>query len=98
MKFVNKFQQGGPMGPQQEGQDPAAQIQQMAQEIVQQLGPEGAMMLAQAIAQIAQGAQGGAPAGAPEEGAPEEGAPAMRNGGSLHLVSRRNGRAVFQTR
>lgn len=42
------------------------QLMQMAQEIVQQMGPEAAMMLAQAIMEIAQGG-GEAPMPAPEE-------------------------------
>lgn len=57
---VKKFQEGG-AAPQQQGQaagpGPEEQIMQMAQQIVQQLGPEAAAMLAQAIMEMLQGAQ-----------------------------------------
>ena len=63
--IIKKFQQGGaaPEGapapaeagaPDQGGAE--QQIAQMAQEIVQQLGPEAAAMLAQMITQMLQGA------------------------------------------
>ena len=66
---IKKFQMGGEMPAEQapQGGQPAAspeeQIMMMAQEIVSQLGPEGAMMLAEAIAQMVQ--QAGAPQQAP---------------------------------
>ena len=66
---IKKFQMGGEMPAEQapQGGQPAAgpeeQIMMMAQEIVSQLGPEGAMMLAEAIAQMVQ--QVGAPQQAP---------------------------------
>lgn len=70
---VKKFQMGGPapdpaaQGAQ--GADPAAQqggmeeqIIMMAQEIISQVGPEGAAMLAEAIMQLLQSAPQEAPA------------------------------------
>jgi len=66
-KNVKFLQEGGSVdqsaqaAPQ--GGNPQEQIMAMAQEIVQQLGPEAAAMLAQAITQMIQG--GGQPA-APE--------------------------------
>ena len=63
---VKKFQQGGPMpaegapaGAPAGGEQmaPEEQLMMMAQEIIQQLGPEGAAMLAEAImAMLQQGA------------------------------------------
>ena len=67
---------------QQEQDDEQAmkqQLYQMAQEIVQQMGPEVAMMLAQAIVEIVQGGQGG---GQEEMPAPEQ-QPVYRKGGQL---------------
>lgn len=65
---VQKFQEGGvaPAAPAAApAQDQAMQqIAQMAQEIISQLGPEGAAMLAQAIMEILQSQ---APVGVPEE-------------------------------
>lgn len=68
-----------PMGPEQGGQDQMMQqIGQMAQEIIQQMGPDAAAMLAQAIMEMLQGGGAGAPA-------PE--APAFqRKGGRLVRV------------
>ena len=60
-----KFQEGGaapaaPAAPAPAEQEQAMQqLQQMAMEIVQSLGPEGAMALAQVIMQIVQGAPQG---------------------------------------
>lgn len=78
---IKKFQEGGeaPMEPMPQEQQPSEeqvmqQIAQMAQEIIQQIGPEAAAMLAQAIMEMVQG--GGA------EGAPEE-QQFMRKGGKL---------------
>ena len=89
MRFVKKFQQGGPMpadpamggapveaapAPAQGGQDQMmAQLEQMAMEIIQSVGPEGAAMLAEMIMAMLQ--QGGAPA----EGAQ----PVFRKGGKM---------------
>jgi hypothetical protein len=79
---VGRFQEGGQMpveaapaaeaAPQ--GGDPMEQIYQMAAEIVQQLGPDAAAMLAQAIMEMLQG--GAAPA------APQ-GEPVYKKGGKL---------------
>ena len=85
---VRRYQQGGPVGdpamagapveaapaPAQGGQDQMmAQLEQMAMEIVQQLGPDAAAMLAEMIMAMLQ--QGGAPA----EGAQ----PVFRKGGKM---------------
>jgi hypothetical protein len=85
---IKKLQEGG-MAPQggapaggapTGGPGPEEQIMQMAQQIVQQLGPEAAAMLAQAImAMLQQGGGGG-----------EEQAPVYaRKGGKLTLVNKR---------
>jgi hypothetical protein len=87
MRFVKKFQQGGPM-PADPAMDPAmaggapaeggqnemmAQIEQMAMEIIQSIGPEGAAMLAETIMAMLQ--QGG--------GAPQGEQPVFRKGGRI---------------
>ena len=90
---IKKFQQGGPVdqgqggapAPEQGGQPQGGgaeeQIAQMAQQIIQQLGPEAAAMLAQIIMQMLQGAQGG------EQ---PQGEPVMaRRGGKLVMIGRR---------
>lgn len=64
---IKRFQEGGAMaaapggeqGGAQGGPGPEEQIMQMAQQIIQQLGPEAAAMLAQAIMEMLQGAGGG---------------------------------------
>lgn len=61
--------QGGEMGPEE-------QIMMMAEEIVGQLGPEAAMMLAEAIAMMVQGGGGGEPM-------PQEAPAYARRGGKL---------------
>lgn len=79
MAFIKKYQAGGPMpadpamagapaeaapAPEQGGQDQMmAQLEQMAMEIIQSVGPEGAAMLAEMIMTMLQ--QGGAPAQQP---------------------------------
>lgn len=63
--------QGGEMGPEE-------QIMMMAEEIVGQLGPEAAMMLAEAIAMMVQG--GGEGGGEPM---PQEAPVYARRGGKL---------------
>ena len=68
---------GAPMGGEQGGGDMTQQIPQIAQAIIQEMGPEAAMMLAEAIMQMVQGQMGGAPEQAPQ------GAPAMANGGAM---------------
>ena len=87
MRFVKKFQQGGPM-PADPAMDPAAaggapapagggqeemmaQLEQMAMEIIQSVGPEAAAALAEMImAMLQQGA------------APQE-QPVFRKGGKM---------------
>lgn len=61
---IEKFQEGGAAPAAPAGPGPEEQIMQMAQQIVQQLGPEGAAMLAQAIMEMLQAAAP-APAAAP---------------------------------
>lgn len=88
MRVRRKYQMGGEM-PQEEmmdpGMDPAQQggemgmspeeqLMMMAEEIVGQLGPEAAMMLAEAIAMMVQG--GGEPM-------PQEAPAYARRGGKL---------------
>lgn len=53
---IKKFQEGGaaPAAPAG-GPGPEEQIAQMAQQIIQQLGPEAAAMLAQIIMEMLQG-------------------------------------------
>lgn len=79
LKRTQKFQEGGAMPAPAEaapqGGDPMEQVYQMAAEIVQQLGPDAAAMLAQAIMEILQG--GGAEAAAPQ------GEPVYKKGGKL---------------
>ena len=83
MAIIKKYQEGGPMpagAPQQAapqgGQDQMmAQLEQMAMEIIQSVGPEGAAMLAEMIMQMLQSQ---APVGAPAEGQP-----VFRAGGKL---------------
>lgn len=69
---VKKFQEGG-AAPQQ-GPGPEEQIMAMAQQIIEQVGPEGAAMLAETIMQMLQGG-GGAP--------PQEAPVYARQGGKL---------------
>lgn len=53
---LKKYQQGGQMPAQEPavGGSPEEQLAMMAQEIVGQLGPEAALMLAEVIVQIVQ--------------------------------------------
>lgn len=70
---IGRFQEGGAMPAPEaapaeaapQGGDPMEQIYQMAAEIVQQLGPDAAAMLAQAIMEMLQGGVGAAPQGEP---------------------------------
>lgn len=62
--------QGGEMGPEE-------QIMMMAEEIISQFGPEAAMMLAEAIAMMVQGGEGGG------EPMPQEAPAYARRGGKL---------------
>ncbi len=65
------------------GPGPEEQLMQMAQQIVQQLGPEAAAMLAQAIMAMLEGG------GAGMEAAPQEAPVYARKGGKLVKVSRK---------
>lgn len=80
MKITNvkKLQQGGQMAPAQPAPEDQmmAQIEQMAAEIIQSVGPEGAAMLAEVIMQMLQSMQ--APVNQPVEGQP-----VFRKGGKL---------------
>lgn len=83
MAIIKKYQQGGPMpaeaAPALEmgSQDQMmAQLEQMAMEIIQSMGPEGAAMLAEMIMQMLQSAQ-------QPVGAPAEGQPVFKRGGKL---------------
>ena len=76
-KQVNKFQEGGAMpvgaavpaeAPQ--GQGGADQIVQIAAQIIQEMGPDGAAMLAQAIMELLQQMSQQAPVGEQPEGEP----------------------------
>ena len=75
---IKKFQEGGQMAPAQAapqgGDQMAAQIEQMAMEIIQSVGPEGAAMLAETIMMILQSQ---APVGAPAE------QPVFKRGGKM---------------
>ena len=82
LKRTQKFQEGGampapeaaPVETAPQGGDPMEQVYQMAAEIVQQLGPDAAAMLAHAIMEMLQGG-GGAPA--------PQGEPVYKKGGKL---------------
>lgn len=82
MKYL---QEGGAMTPETQAPEAgaqeqmAAQIGQMAQEIISQLGPEAAAMLAEAIMGMLQGA-------AQEMPAAEEQPAFQRNGGKLTRI------------
>ena len=79
---IKRYQEGGaaPAAPAQAPQggeeQMMQQIAQMAQEIIQQLGPDAAAMLAQVIMEMLQGAQ-------QEVGAVPEGQQFMRCGGKI---------------
>lgn len=76
-------QGGGEQG--MEG-SPEEQLMMMAEEIINQLGPEAAMMLAEAIAQMLQGGGGGEPG--MEQPMPEEQPMYQRKGGRLVRLPR----------
>lgn len=82
-------EQGAPMGGPEQGGDPTAQLQQMAQQIIEAIGPDAAMALAQMIIEMLQGGQ----AGAPEQPG------MMRNGGRLakKAGTLSNGQAYFKS-
>lgn len=82
---IKKFQMGGEMpvqdpnaapmeaGAEQVGQDEQAamqQLAQLAQQLLQELGPENCAMLAQIIMEMLQGGGGPAPVGEQPEGEP----------------------------
>ena len=71
---------GAPAGPEQGG-SPEEQIIQMAQQVIQQLGPEAAAMLAQVIMEMLQGGGG--------EQAPQGEPVYAKQGGKLVIVSRK---------
>ena len=85
---LRKFQQGGPApaapeqapAPAEAQAAPEEQLAQMAQQIVQQLGPEAAAMLAEMIMQMLQGGGGEQPQGQPAF---------QRQGGKLVMIGRR---------
>lgn len=82
---VKKLQEGGQVAPApggEAGPGPEEQIMQMAQQIIQQLGPEAAAVLAQAIIEMLQGA-GGA------EEAPQGEPVYAKKGGKLVIVNRK---------
>jgi hypothetical protein len=87
-KSTRKFQEGGAMEdpnaaqapeegvvPEQGGEDPMAQLVQMAAQAVQSQDAQLAMQVCQAIVELAQGGGGGAPE--------EQGEPVYRKGGVL---------------
>jgi hypothetical protein len=86
MKFIDKsnsqvakFQMGGSVAPAEQApaQDPMmAQLEQLAGQLLQELGPDGAMMLAEMLVAMAQ--QSAQPVGAPAEGQP-----IFRKGGKM---------------
>ena len=87
---VLKFQQGGaaPEGaaPEAQGGAPAQagpeeQLAQMAQQIIQELGPDAAAMLAQMLVQMLQGQEGG--------GEQPQQPTYQRQGGKLVMIGRR---------
>lgn len=85
---IKKFQEGGAAPAPEQGMAPGAeqggagaeeQIAQMAQAIIQQVGPEGAALLAQVIMQMLQGG------GQPQEGQQPT---FQRKGGKLVQISK----------
>lgn len=95
---VKRFQMGGeaPAAAPQAGAAPAEagaqdgspeeQIAQMAAQVIQQMGPEAATMLAQTIMQLLQSAQQGGGGG---QEAPQGEPTYARKGGKLVLIGRR---------
>jgi protein subunit release factor A len=75
---VKRLQEGGQVAPQGGGAE--EQVAQMAQQIIQQLGPEAAAMLAQMILEMLQGAGGQEAQGEPMY---------ARKGGKLVLIGRK---------
>ena len=90
MKFIDKnsqvakFQMGGTVAPEQvPAQDPMmAQLEQLAGQLLQELGPDGAMALAEIlVAMVQQAAPGQAPVGEPVQ------SPIFRKGGKMKRKS-----------
>lgn len=82
---VKKLQEGGAVAPGAGNEQAIQQAAQLAQQIIQQFGPEAAMMVAQAIVEML---QGGAAQEAPTEApAPEEQAQFQRFGGKLVRIN-----------
>ena len=77
---VKQFQQGG-AAPAPAQASPEEQIMGMAQQIIEQLGPEAAAMLAQVIMEMLQGGGG-------EQAAPAEAPVYARKGGKLTLAKK----------
>lgn len=72
-----------PQGGAQAGPGPEEQIAMMAQQVIQELGPEAAAMLAQVIMEMLQGA-------AQEAQAAPQGEPVYaKRGGKLVMIGRR---------
>jgi len=85
VNFVKKFQMGGEMAPAAapaeqtpQGGGPEEQLAAMAEQVISQLGPEAAAMLAQMIMEMLQ-------AGAAPQGAPAY----AKKGGKLVMIGRR---------
>ena len=76
--------EGAAPAPQGGEEQAMQQIAQMAQEIIQQLGPEAAALLAQAIMELLQGASAQEPVGAAPEGEQQF----MRMGGKIFRAPR----------
>ena len=74
---IKMYQEGGaaPAAPAAPQAGPEEQLAQLAQELISQLGPDGAAMLAQMIMEMLQSAQ--------PVGQPEQGAEFMRCGGKI---------------
>lgn len=84
---VRKFQMGGEMAPAPAeqaaqgapaGGSPEEQLAQVAMQIIEQMGPEAAAMLAQMIMEMLQGAE-----------APQEAPVYAKKGGKLVMIGRR---------
>lgn len=87
---IKKFQMGGEVAPEQAGAPapaeagqaggPEEQLAQMSAQIIQQLGPEGAAMLAQMIMQMLQEVAAQQPQGQPVY---------AKKGGKLTMIGRK---------
>lgn len=95
MKIVKKFQQGGSApapapqaAPAGGEQDPLAQVLQIAVEAMETGNCEAAMAVCQALVQLAQGAAGPAPVGAPTS------EPVFKKGGKMKRKKCESGGAI----